>query len=140
MKTLPEATASLIAAARNVADAADDLLQDETRRPPVQRALRTALQEFADADVAYADARDREAPVVHGETLPECIEHRRIQRERLVERFQSWITSVYTIEPNANDGEIMTFEVTAGTVGAHPHHDFDLFEFRVKTTQETESF
>lgn len=60
MKTLDEARAALIAAAHTLADAATKLDESEAEAYD-WRTLREALQAFADADVAHADARDREA-------------------------------------------------------------------------------
>jgi hypothetical protein len=69
-----------------------------------------------------------------------CAGHRNQQRSELVERFNRWITAVYELAPNNQDGDSMTFEVTAGRNGHHPRHDYALFDFRVKTTEDREVF
>jgi len=69
MKTLPEATESLLAAARQVANAASDVLEAQ---PGTEDwgPLEGALAAFADADIAHAEARDRDVKAqALGETL-----------------------------------------------------------------------
>ncbi len=81
-----------------------------------------------------------ESPPTPEESEHAAAAHRRDQRQRLVDCFQTWITDVYDVQPNLNDGKTMSLEVTAGSIGFHPRHDFPLFDFRVKTTQETEDY